>query len=73
MIEAESKYTYTTEEPENDDFDIDQWVLCTERKQDEIFQIESMSSDYLFDAGRRQYDPDYCEVITSTDDPRVDL
>lgn len=65
--------TYKTQPPENDDFEIGQWVLCTERKYNEIFEVDSMSADWLIDIGGKQYDPDFCEVIVYTDDPDVEL
>jgi hypothetical protein len=60
-------FTYHTEPPLNDDFDINQWCVSTERREPEIFQIESMTCDWLIDRGGKQYDPDYCEVIVKTD------
>ena len=56
-------FTYYTAVPENDDFEIGQWCISTERKEPIMFQVDSMSADWLFDATRRQFDPDYCEVI----------
>jgi hypothetical protein len=70
-MEKSDIYNYITEPPKNDDFEIGQWVLCTERKRDEIFKVFEMSQDWLFDRGYKQYDPNYCEVIILTNDPRI--
>ena len=62
---------YKTQDPVNDDFDIGHWVYSTERPEDQIFQVNSMNADFLFDSGGKAYDPCYCQLIVATSDTRL--
>jgi len=55
---------FTTDE---DEFDIDEWVVFNN---EEVFQIGAISQDYLF-KDVKQYDPDLCRKIIATTDPKL--